>query len=292
LTARADDDAKAPAKMPEAAPAPGAAAAPAPAAPCTNYRTICVTEWVPEKSIVERTVNKVEWKQETYTAYKCETVQVQKQRCCTVYEMVPETRCETRIVCKKVPVCEERTIMEKKTVCVPVEKCVKKCVQKGHWECKQVECKPSCFSGLFSHKKDDCCNPCCEQQCPKYKTVKCWVNCPVYEEKKVCVMEKHTECVAKKVKVTVCKEVREEQKVNVTVCKCVPKQKMETYTVCEKRMVPYQATRCVKVCTPCVEKVECCKMVKRTVQKQVPCEPCCDTCCPEKKCHRSKSCCN
>jgi hypothetical protein len=275
MTARAEQDKPA---APEKVAAPEGAK---PADACTAYRTICCTEWVPEKYFVERRTTKVEWKQEQYTAYKCECVPVQKKRTCTVYKMVPEVREETRIVCKKVPCEEERTVYEKRTVCVPCEKTVRKCVDKGHYECKLVEDKSGegFLAKLCGKKKkeDDCCNPC--PPCPKMKEVKVWVPCPVWEEHKVCTTEKRTECVAKKIKVTVCKEVREEQKVKVTVCKCVPEQREECYTVYEQKMTPYQATRCVKVCTPCVEKVECCRMVKRTVMKQVPCEPCCNPCC-------------
>ena len=72
LTARADDQPKAAAP---AAPAP--VAAPAPMAPggdgCCGpqFRTVCVTEWVPETYTGTRTVYKAEQRQETYTAYRC-----------------------------------------------------------------------------------------------------------------------------------------------------------------------------------------------------------------------------
>jgi hypothetical protein len=286
LTVRAQDEKM---KAPEMVPAPAAAAAPAASpcgSPCVTYKTICCTEWVPETCIVEKHTTKVEYKQECYTAYKCETICVQKPQTVMVKKMVPECHEETRIICKKVPVCEEKTIMQKCTVCQPVEHCVKKCVDKGHWECKCVEVKPGLCEQLFK-KKDDCC--CCEP-CPKTKTVKCWVPCPVIEVTKVCKMEKVEVCKPVTVKCTVYKEVKEEVKVKVQTCKCVTECKTEMVTCYEKKTVPYQATRCVKVCTPCVEKVEVCKMVKHTVMKQVPCEPCCTPCtpcCPAPK----KSCC-
>src|SRR5262249_348369 len=152
--------------------------APAAADPCApRFRTVCVTEWVPEKYICERTVNKVEYKQEKYTAFKCECVPEKRTCTKTVYEKVPEVKCVTRIVCEKVWCEEERTVMEKRTVCKPVEKCERKCVDKGHWECRCVECKPSCLERLREAcKKKDCCDPCnpcntcCETKCPKYKT--------------------------------------------------------------------------------------------------------------------------
>src|SRR6516165_3612298 len=89
LSARADDQPKAAAP---AAPAP-TAAAPAgdPCAP-QQFRTICVTEWVPETYQCTRTVYKTEQRQETYTAYKCECVPETRTRVCTVNRMVPEVK--------------------------------------------------------------------------------------------------------------------------------------------------------------------------------------------------------
>jgi hypothetical protein len=47
-------------------------------------RTICVTECVPETYQVKRITHKTEQRVEKYTAYKCETVQEQRERtvCC------------------------------------------------------------------------------------------------------------------------------------------------------------------------------------------------------------------
>src|SRR5262249_46169338 len=138
-----------------------------------------------------RTVYKTECKQETYTAWKCECVPETRTRTCTVNKMVPETRWETRTVCVKVPVCEERTVMQSYTTCKPVCKTVKKCVDKGHYECQCDEHK-SCLDKLReSCHKNDCCY---EPPCPKYKTKKVWVSCPVWEERTVTCMEKVTEC--------------------------------------------------------------------------------------------------
>jgi len=283
LIARAQDEKKAPEMAP--APAPAAPAAAPCGTPCVTYKTVCCTQWVPEKYFVDKCTTKVEYKQETYTAYKCECVAVQQPRTVTVHKMVPETHDEIQTICKKVPVCEERTIMKKCTENRQVEKTVRKCVDKGHWECKCVEVKPGLCEQLFKKKNDCCCEP-----CPKTKTVKCWVPCPVWEEKKVCCTEKVTVCKPEVVKCTVYKEVQEKKTVKVTTCKCVCETKTEMCTVYEKKTVPYQATRCVKVCTPCVEKVECCRMVKQTVMKQVPCEPVCKPCCTP-CCKPAKSCC-
>jgi hypothetical protein len=48
--------------------------------------------------------------------------------------------------------------------------------------------------------------------------------------------------------------------------------------VYEQRKVPCKATRTVRVCVPYEETVTCCKMVPRTVTRQVPvCETnCCE----------------
>jgi hypothetical protein len=284
--ARAQEPAKADEKKAEAVPAP---------APAQHYCTVCCTEWVKVNCPKERTVHKVEYRHEKYTAFKCECVAVQKTRTCVYHEMVPEKRIETRIVCKCVPVEEERTVMETHVVCKPVVKTVRKCVDKGHWECKLVECKPSCWERLcdcFRHKDE-----CCEPKCPKYKTKKVWCPNKVWEEHQVTCMQKVKECRAVKVKCTVHKMVKEEQKVEVTCYKCVAKERTENYTVHEVRKVPYEATRCVKVCVPVKEMVDCWKWEKRTVVKKVPCEPCCEPC-PKKCCgglfhrHHKDDCCH
>jgi len=64
----------------------------------------------------------------------------------------------------------------------------------------------------------------------------------------------------------------------------VTEQRVEKYTVCTTRQVPYQATRQVRVCVPCEETYQACRMVSRQVARQVAdtsscCEssPCCDS---------------
>jgi hypothetical protein len=279
LSARAEDEPRAPAP----APAPAPAAAPAAADPCApQYRTICCTEWVPEKVQVERTVMKYEMRQEKYTAYECKCVQEKRMVTRCVTERVPVTKCVT--VCEKVNCCEERTVMQTRTCCKPVCKTVRKCVDKGHYECRCVECKPGFLERM--HHKKDCCDPCggnacCEEK--KYKTEKVWVPCPVWEEHQVTCMQKVTECVPVKCKVNVCKTVQVQKQ--VTVCECRTKQVCEEVCCNVMKKVPVECTRCVRVCVPCKEMVTECRMVKKTVMKQVPCEPapCCEPCCPSRK---------
>jgi len=276
----------------KAAPAPAAApaAAPAPVSDGCCYKTVCCTEWVPVKTMVERTTYKTEYKHEKCTVWKTECVPVCKERTVTCYEKIPVKKKEIRCVVKCVPVCVEKTVMQKHTVCKPVMHTVKKCVDKGCYETICVEVKPSCFAKLFQ-KKDDCCNPC--PPCPKYKTKKVWKPCIVVEEKQVCKMEKFTECRPVTVKCTEMKKVEEKIEVEVCSYQCVAKTRVEKYTCYEQRKVACEVTKCVKVCVPCKEMVECCKMEKRTVMKQIPVccpKPCCEPtpCCKPAR----KSCCN
>lgn len=297
IPVRAQDD-----KKPEAAPAP-AEAAPAPAANGCGTRKITVYEWVPEKYTTTRTVYKKECRDETYTAYKCEMVPETRTREVVCYKKVPCV--ETKIVntCVCVPVCEERTVMQQRTVCKPVTKCVRKCVDQGHWECKEVECGPSLCDRLKKcfHKKDDCCDPCnscCQQECEpvRTKTVKVWCAKPTWVEEQVCTMEKVTECVPVKCKVTVYKKEMRQQECKVCTYKCVAEKKCETYTCCVQKKVAMQCTRKVQVCVPCQEQVECCRMVCKAVEKEVPiANECCTPCCEQKRhgfFHRNKSCCD
>ena len=271
LTARADD-----------------CTPPAKADCAPQYRTVCVNEWVPEKYETTRTVYRTEQKTETYTAYRCETVPETKTRTYQVCKMVPETREETRKVCVTVPTVEERTVMKACYHWVNETKVVRKCVDKGHYECQCVPCEPSCFDhmrGWFRHRGcgDDCCEPCHEV---KYKTKKVWVPCPVWEEHTVCCKKRVCEYKPETCKVTVCKHEWREEKVKVTVCKPVMETKTETYTCCVTKHVPYQATRTICVCVPHQEKVNCTRMVCHKVEKQVPCEQCCETSCCKHRYHR------
>jgi hypothetical protein len=199
--------------------------------------------------------------------------------------MVPETQVVVKKVAVCVPVCEERTVMQAHVTCKPVTKMVKKCVDQGHWECREVCVKP----GICERIREACKKHrqgCC--YCPppvKTKTVKVWVPCKVWVETPVTVMEKVCEMRPVTCKVTVMKQEWREEKCTVTVYKCVAEQKVETYTVMVKKMVPFEATRCVAVCVPVQETVTCTRMVCRKVEKQVACVPCC---CEPVKCCKPK----
>jgi hypothetical protein len=156
-------------------------------------------------------------------------------------------------------------------------------VDHGYWECCEVPApfKDFCNRVKWSHSRHDCCE--CPP-CPATKTVKKW-HCNW-------VTECYTENCCKKV----CVQVPEV--CNVTVTRCVPKQvvrqvteyvctpttRTENYTCYETRQVPFTATRNVTVCVPYEECVTCCRMVARTVYRQVPaptcgCETECTPCC-------------
>jgi hypothetical protein len=276
LTARADDAAK----LAPAAPAADPCCAP-------QYRTVCVKEWVPETYQTTKTVYEKAERQEKYTAYRCETVPETRTRNVTVYHRVPEVKEVVRHVCVSVPVVEERTVMKTRWVCVPETRVVRKCVDKGHYECKEVPCGPSCMDRLkkLCHRGcDDCCEP-----CPvKTKTVKVWVPCPVWQEHTVTTTKRVCEHYPVKVQVTVCKKEMREERSQVTVYRCVPDTKTETYTCMMTRTVPYEATRTVVHCVPREVPVTATRMVCRTVEKQVPVvETCCETtCCKTSRFHR------
>src|SRR5438874_2047227 len=109
------------------------------AAPVT--RTICVTEWVPEQYQATRTVCRTEQRQETYTGYRTECVPETCSRTVCVMKQVPEVQTVCRTICETVPTVETRTIMQTKVTCVPVTCMVKKCVDQGHYECREVPCE-------------------------------------------------------------------------------------------------------------------------------------------------------
>jgi hypothetical protein len=278
FSARAEEaDAKAKAAP---TPVPAATVAPAPSGACGGcgaapaMQTICVQEWVPEHYQCTRTV------QEHYTAYRTQCCPQQQTKCITVNRMVPEWREICKTVCVPVTVCEQRTVMKTVTVCKPVTTCTRKCVDQGHYECQCVPVK-----SFFSKSK--CCDPCscCCQPCQKTKMKKVWVPCKVWIETPCTKMVKCTECVPTVCNVKVCKMVPQVQKCRVCCYRCVPEQKTITCTVMVQKCVPYQACRTVTKCIPCQETFTACRMVCRTVQKQVPvCNTCCNTCCD--------SCCN
>jgi hypothetical protein len=255
------------------------------AAPAPATQTVTCTEWVPEQKQCTRTVYKTEYKQETYTAYRCECVPESRTYNVTVYKQVQDVKTVTRNYCVCVPTVEERTVMRAHVTCVPETKMVRKCVEKGHYECKEVPvCHPikDCFKKLCHN---DCCEPCCP---PPTKTVRVWVPCPVYKECPVTCMKRVCEYRPEKIKVCVNKMETRQEQCQVTYCKCVPEQQTRTCTVMVTKKTPYQATRCVPVCVPHQETYTVCRMVPRTVTKQVPVcpAPCCETTCCKSHCHK------
>jgi hypothetical protein len=173
--------------------------APAPCAP--QYRTVCVKEWVPEQYASTRTVYKTEYRTETFTAYRCETVPETRTRTVTVYKNVPTVETRTRTVCVNVPTVETRTVQQAHVTCKPVTTMCRRCVDRGHWECRQVPCEKKKHRRLF-HKKDCCdeCKPCCP---PPMKTVRVWVPCPTWEEYPVTTYKRVCEYRPVQVQVTV-----------------------------------------------------------------------------------------
>jgi hypothetical protein len=259
-----------------------------------------VRETVP----VKRTTYKVECRTETYDTWRCERVPVTKDVVCK--KNVPVWTEETRKVCHKVNVCEER-VVNKTCYKYVQETCMKKqLVRMGHWECRET-CPlfggGGGGGGLFGgHHGGGCCdsgcgnNNGCNDSCRPARTKKVWVHCPEYREcpttvcKKVCVTE------AVKCKVNVCRDVWKEEKVKVCKMTCV-EEKVKV-TVCETRKVACKATRTVRCCVPCEETVNCCKWVQKTVTRQVPCAPACETsnaCCERgrlfERFHRDRGCC-
>jgi hypothetical protein len=235
-----------------------------------------VRENVPTK----RTVYRVECRTETFDTFRCERVSVVKE--VSVKKQVPVWTEEVRKVCHKETVYEERTV-NKTSYKYVQETCMKKqLVRLGHWECKEV-CPlfGGLGGGLFSgHGHNSCDSGCgnanaCNDSCRPARTRKTWVHCPEYKEcpvtvcKKVCVTE------AVKCKVAVCRNVWKEEKCRVCKMTCV-EEKCKV-NVCETVKVPCKGTRTVRVCVPHEETVNCCKWVQKTVTRQVPCAPACET---------------
>jgi hypothetical protein len=268
----------APAALPAADGCGGCATSCAPA-----MKTVYVTECRSETYEATRTVCKTFTKEEKYTAYKEICVPEERTRTCTVYHRVPEERTEWVTKCVEVPTCEDRVVYHHVTKCVQVTEMCRKCVDKGHYECQEVECGPTLWERFQKACKHDCCDTCCEAK--HYRTKKVWVPCMVTEEYPVCKTKKITECVPEHVKVNVCKKVMTKEAVKVTCWKCVPENKVEKFTVQVKKCVPFEATRTVCYTAPVVEKYTATRMVPYTVAKQVPaCDSGCEatTCCKKR----------
>lgn len=274
-------------------PAEGGPAASAPAGdPCAPaMQSVCVTEWVPQTFTKTVTVHKTVCVPEKFTAYKTVCVPKTCTRVCTVNKMVPVVQNVVRTVCVPTRCVETRTVMKTVVVCKPVTTVKRKCVDMGHYVCKQVPRRQGCLAKLRNRR-----NCCC--QCVPMKTVRVWCPNKVWVETPCTKMVRCRQCVPCPVKVTVCKMVPKQITCRVCCYKCVPQQVKQCYTVMVSKCVPYQCTRMVAKCVPCQKTVTCCRMVPRTVVKEVPCcppccTPCCNTCCTPrcKKCRRSR-CCN
>ena len=243
----------------------------APAAP--QFRTVYVTECVPETYQTKQIVNVPQTRTETYTAYRCESVPVVREQTYTVYNRVCQVVPQTRTVCVNVPTVETRTVMKPVWTTQNVTTFVTKCVDRGHYECREVPSRRAALKNRMHrhHHKNDCCAPCPP---PATKTVQVWVpcmvqiQCPVTRCQRVCTMQPTT------VNVTVCRQVTRQETVNVTVWKCVPEQRVCRTTVMTTRTVPYQATRTVTVCVPTEQLVTCTRMVARQVARQVAVNAC------------------
>jgi hypothetical protein len=116
--------------------------APSTTKPCT--RTITCTEYVPEYYTKKVTRHRYECRTEEVDGFRCESVPVERERTVCCVRRVPVEKEVTRKVCCNVTTYEERTVM--RTCYKTVEKTVmqKKCVSRGHWECREV-----CGGGLF-----------------------------------------------------------------------------------------------------------------------------------------------
>jgi len=266
----------------------------APCAPATCKVT--VVEDCPETVPVTRTVYKTECRQEAYTAYRCEMVRETKPCTRTVMKSVCETVNETRTVCVRVPVTEQKTVMTTRYNKVMVTEMRSNMVDHGHWECREVPAPPSLRDrlGRLCGKKSDCC------ECPKTVTKKCWVPCMVCEQCPVTVCKTVCEQVPTTVCVTTCRYETRTETCPVTRYRCVPEQVTEMVTVCTPRTVPYQATRTVRCCVPVTETCMVTRMVPRCVEKEVAvqtscgsCGACCSTTAHHHKArkHKEKACC-
>ena len=260
------------------------AAPPGASAPATCK--VQVTEWVPEPYKCLRTCYRLEPRQECYTAYRCECVPEKRTVTCTTYKMVTECRDVTRCYYVCVPCCEERVVMQPHWTCKPVCKTVRKCVDLGHYECREVPCRPT-----LCERIKRLCHRDCGCECPRTEIKKVWVTCPTIVETQVTCMERVCEYRPVTCKVTVYKKELRQETCKVNVCRCVPECRTEEVTVMVQKLVPYQATRTVCVCVPHQEEVTLTRMVCRVVEKEVPVAPCCTvSCCSPCGGHKTRCC--
>jgi len=270
----------------------------APSANCGStapaYRTITVTECVPETYTQCVTRYRTECRTETYDTVRHECVPVCKERVCNVTKRIPCVQTVTKKVCHTETCYEERCV-NKTCYKYVQETCMqKKCVRRGHWE---YQCVPKHslfgngggFCGGHGHRGGDCCDP-CPTQCVQYRTKKVWVSCPEYIECPVTVCRKVCYTVPTTCRVPVCKTVWRDVTCQVCTYKCVTECVTQKYTCYQTTCVPYQATRTCRVCVPYTETVTCTRYVARQVCRQVPCNdtcaPACTTSCCETSCCR------
>jgi hypothetical protein len=258
-------------------------------APAT--RTISVTEWVPEHYQACRTVYKQECVQEKYTGCRTECVAEQRTHQVTVYKSVCETHNECRTICKCIPYCEDRTVMKQVVTCCPETTYTHKCVDKGHYECREVACGPTLSERFHKlckhHKRNECCESACESQCceaPRTRTERVWVSCKVDECVPCTHMVRHCSCVPTVEHVTCYKHVSEQITVPVSCFHCVPECVTKTCTVMVPHQVTFEGVRNVTRCVPVQETYTACRMVSRCVEKQVACEAVSTSCCGSTSC--------
>ena len=248
-------------------------------------RTVTVTEWVPEQYQATRTVCKQEAVQETYTAYRTECVAQQQTHQVTVYKSVAETHNETRTVCRCVPTVEERTVTRQVVTCVPETTYTHKCVDNGHWECREVACGPTLMERLHKlcHRSCDSgcgCDSGCQNECeaPRTRTERVWVSC------KQDVRALHPHGPSRRVRADRRARhlLQEHLGAGVGPGDLLPLRAgvvSQTCTVMVPHQVAYQATRTVCHSVPVQETYTACRMVAKTVEKQVPCEAAATTTC-------------
>jgi hypothetical protein len=292
----------APKIMPPAAAGPAPAPIPvpvagAPAADCPPV-THKVCKMVPTTVQETRTVMKPVQKQETYTAYRTETVQEKKIVPVTTYKTEHYTEMVTKTCCVKVPCVEEKVVMEKRKKVEWVTEYKDKCHISFHKECKTVGgCGDGCGSG-------------CGDKCGGSGCCNKGISFPVYKpeithECVPCTVPKCTyECVPVVKKCCTYKTEMKTETVPVCKTRCVPCTTQKEIVCCKQVCVPYQATRCVTVCEPCTETVNVCKMVPTWVDEpcaapvaaapcaQAPgCDNGCNNGCGNGCCDKFKDCC-
>jgi hypothetical protein len=196
----------------------------------------------------------------------------------------------TKTVYDRVPCTETRTVMKKHWTTQTVTEMRSKRVDRGHWECREVDAPfQNMLQNLHHACKRNDCNDCCESSrpCPKTRTVKRWCSnwvtecCPVTVCKRVCVERPET-CT-----VTTYKCVPRQVTCRVKCCVAERCMKTETYTCNVHKQVPYQCTKQVWECVPFQETVTCTRYVRKAVTQPAPApapapvaQPCDNACAP------------